>query len=172
MSQTIDQVVAIKTHTESSKSELSSGGKRPFKVYRWVPLYGCWARQHPPNWPTSGLADSLRKERSQSLTLVHESLTKWNKACKCSHFLRPPPNCQNFARQGQKVHNTLTKDFDEENQQKRNRCKPKVMSWWFHMTWWGVSGNVIYDVMWGQDDFIWHELGAGNVIYDVSYVVH
>ena len=27
-----DQVVTIKTHTESSKSELSSGCKRPFKV--------------------------------------------------------------------------------------------------------------------------------------------
>ena len=27
-----DQVVRIKTHTESSKSELSSKGKRPFKV--------------------------------------------------------------------------------------------------------------------------------------------
>ena len=34
VSQTIDQVVTIKTHTESSKSELSSGGERPFKVYR------------------------------------------------------------------------------------------------------------------------------------------
>ena len=33
VSQTIDQVMTIKTHTESSKSELSSGGKRPFKVW-------------------------------------------------------------------------------------------------------------------------------------------
>ena len=32
MSQIIDQVMRIKTHTESSKSELSSRGKRPFKV--------------------------------------------------------------------------------------------------------------------------------------------
>ena len=32
VSQTIDLAVTIKTHTESSKSELSSGGKRPFKV--------------------------------------------------------------------------------------------------------------------------------------------
>ena len=33
LSQTIDQVMTIKTHTESSKTELSSGGKRPFKVW-------------------------------------------------------------------------------------------------------------------------------------------
>ena len=39
MSQTIDQVVAIKTHTESSKSELSSRGKRPFKVLEPLSLY-------------------------------------------------------------------------------------------------------------------------------------
>ena len=32
LSQTLDQVMTIKTHTESSKMELSSGGKRPFKV--------------------------------------------------------------------------------------------------------------------------------------------
>ena len=32
VSQTIDLAVTIKTHTESSKSELSSRGKRPFKV--------------------------------------------------------------------------------------------------------------------------------------------
>ena len=32
LSQTIDQVMTIKTHTESSKTELSSKGKRPFKV--------------------------------------------------------------------------------------------------------------------------------------------
>ena len=32
--QTIDQVMTIKTHTESSKTELSSRGKRPFKVWR------------------------------------------------------------------------------------------------------------------------------------------
>ena len=31
----IDLVVTIKTHTESSKSELSSRGKRPFKVSRY-----------------------------------------------------------------------------------------------------------------------------------------
>ena len=31
-SQTIDQVMTIKTHIESSKSELSSRGKHPFKV--------------------------------------------------------------------------------------------------------------------------------------------
>ena len=34
LAQTIDQVMTIKTHTESSKTELSSGGKRPFKVWR------------------------------------------------------------------------------------------------------------------------------------------
>ena len=33
LAQTIDQVMTIKTHTESSKTELSSGGKRPFKVW-------------------------------------------------------------------------------------------------------------------------------------------
>ena len=33
VSQTIDLIVTIKTHTGSSKSELSSRGKRPFKVY-------------------------------------------------------------------------------------------------------------------------------------------
>ena len=32
LAQTIDQVMTIKTHTESSKTELSSRGKRPFKV--------------------------------------------------------------------------------------------------------------------------------------------
>ena len=35
LAQTIDQVMTIKTHTESSKSELFSGGKRPFKVWRF-----------------------------------------------------------------------------------------------------------------------------------------
>ena len=35
LSQTIDQVMTIKTHTESSKNELSSRGKRPFKVCRF-----------------------------------------------------------------------------------------------------------------------------------------
>ena len=35
LSQTIDQVMTIKTHTESSKTELSLGGKRPFKVWRF-----------------------------------------------------------------------------------------------------------------------------------------
>ena len=34
-SSTIDQVMTIKMHTESSKTELSSGGKRPFKVWRF-----------------------------------------------------------------------------------------------------------------------------------------
>ena len=29
----LDQVMTIKTHTESSKTELSSRGKRPFKVW-------------------------------------------------------------------------------------------------------------------------------------------
>merc|ERR1712216_341393 len=33
--QSIDQVMTIKTHTESSKTELSSRGKRPFKVWRF-----------------------------------------------------------------------------------------------------------------------------------------
>ena len=33
MSKIKDLVTTIKTHTESSKSELSSGGKRPFKVW-------------------------------------------------------------------------------------------------------------------------------------------
>ncbi len=31
----IDQVMTIKTSTESSKTELSSRGKRPFKVFRF-----------------------------------------------------------------------------------------------------------------------------------------
>ena len=31
--QTIDQVMTIKTHTESSKTEISSRGKRTFKVW-------------------------------------------------------------------------------------------------------------------------------------------
>ena len=35
LAQTIDQVMTIKTHTESSKTEPSSGGKRPFKVWRF-----------------------------------------------------------------------------------------------------------------------------------------
>ena len=35
VSQMIDLVVTIKTHTESSKSELSSRGKRPFKVSKY-----------------------------------------------------------------------------------------------------------------------------------------
>ena len=33
LAQTIDQVMTIKTYTESSKTELSSRGKRPFKVW-------------------------------------------------------------------------------------------------------------------------------------------
>ena len=33
LAQTIDKVMTIKTHTESSKTELSSKGKRPFKVW-------------------------------------------------------------------------------------------------------------------------------------------
>ena len=33
LAQTIDQVMTIKTHTESSKTELSSRGKRLFKVW-------------------------------------------------------------------------------------------------------------------------------------------
>ena len=33
LAQTIDQVMTIKTRTESSKTELSSRGKRPFKVW-------------------------------------------------------------------------------------------------------------------------------------------
>ena len=39
VSQTIDLAVTIKTHTESSKSELSSRGKRPFKVLDFLSLY-------------------------------------------------------------------------------------------------------------------------------------
>ena len=35
LAQTIDQVMTIKTHTELSKTELSSGGKRPFKVWHF-----------------------------------------------------------------------------------------------------------------------------------------
>ena len=38
VSQTIDLAVTIKTHTESSKSELSSRGKRPFKVLDFLSL--------------------------------------------------------------------------------------------------------------------------------------
>ena len=40
MAQTIDQVMRIKTHTESSKSELSSRGKRPFKVSAKISAVG------------------------------------------------------------------------------------------------------------------------------------
>ena len=39
LAQTIDQVMTIKTHTESSKTELSSGGKRPFKVWRFLLIF-------------------------------------------------------------------------------------------------------------------------------------
>ena len=39
LAQTIDQVMTIKTHTESSKTELSSRGKRPFKVWRFFPKF-------------------------------------------------------------------------------------------------------------------------------------
>ena len=35
VSQMIDLVMTMKTHTESSKSELSSRGKRPFKVSKY-----------------------------------------------------------------------------------------------------------------------------------------
>ena len=40
LAQTIDQVMTIKTHTESSKTELSSRGKRPFKVKKSESLVG------------------------------------------------------------------------------------------------------------------------------------
>ena len=43
------QVMTIKTHTESSKSELSSRGKRPFKVFRWNPP--SWDRAEPARNP-------------------------------------------------------------------------------------------------------------------------
>ena len=35
LAQTIDQVMTIKTHSESSKTELSSSGKRLVKVWRF-----------------------------------------------------------------------------------------------------------------------------------------
>jgi len=38
-SQTIDQVIAIKTHSGSSKSGLSSRGRRPFKVFCFAHLF-------------------------------------------------------------------------------------------------------------------------------------
>ena len=39
VSQTIDLVVTIQTHTKSTKSELSSRGKRPFKGLDFLSLY-------------------------------------------------------------------------------------------------------------------------------------
>ena len=36
----IDQVMTIKTSTEASKTELSSRGKRPFKVFRFSHFWG------------------------------------------------------------------------------------------------------------------------------------
>ena len=40
LAQTIDQVMTIKTHAESSKTELSSKGKRPFEVKKSESLVG------------------------------------------------------------------------------------------------------------------------------------
>ena len=53
LAQTIDQVMTIKMSTESSKSELSSGGKRPFKVLR------VWRKksENDPGSADLGLAD-------------------------------------------------------------------------------------------------------------------
>ena len=48
LSQTIDQVMTIKTHTESSKTELSSGGKRPFKVWRFSQFFSKILMWAPP----------------------------------------------------------------------------------------------------------------------------
>ena len=42
LAQTIDQVMTIKTHTESSKTELSSGGKRPFRLWRFFFKINCF----------------------------------------------------------------------------------------------------------------------------------
>ena len=39
LSQMIDQVMTIKTSTGSSKTELSSKGKRPFKVFRFSHVF-------------------------------------------------------------------------------------------------------------------------------------
>ena len=44
LAQTIDQVMTIKTHTESSKTELSSGGKRPFKVWCFLLIFSTETR--------------------------------------------------------------------------------------------------------------------------------
>ena len=52
VSQTIDLVVTIKTHTGSSKSELSSRGKRPFEVFRLWPFF-----------PTDGIVSGQSKMR-------------------------------------------------------------------------------------------------------------
>ena len=38
VSQTRDQVMTIKTHTESPRTELSSKGKRPLKVWRFFQI--------------------------------------------------------------------------------------------------------------------------------------
>ena len=48
LAQTIDQVMTIKTHTESSKTELSSGGKRPFKVWRFSQFFSKILTWAPP----------------------------------------------------------------------------------------------------------------------------
>ena len=48
LAQTIDQVMTIKTHTESSKTELSSRGKRPFKVWRFSQFFSKILMWAPP----------------------------------------------------------------------------------------------------------------------------
>ena len=48
LSQTIDQVMTIKTHTESSKTELSPRGKRPFKVWRFSQFFSKILMWAPP----------------------------------------------------------------------------------------------------------------------------
>ena len=48
LAQTIDQVMTIKTHTESSKTELSSRGKRPFKVWRFSQFFSKILMRAPP----------------------------------------------------------------------------------------------------------------------------
>ena len=59
VSKMIDLVMTIKTHTESSKSELSSRGKRPFKVSTFCCCFDVNAAKNnlfsdtkaPMHWP-------------------------------------------------------------------------------------------------------------------------
>ena len=59
VSQTIDLAVTIKTHTESSKSELSLRGKRPFKVLDFS-----------TNGRTNGRTDGRTNEQTNGYFLI------------------------------------------------------------------------------------------------------